>query len=100
MVIVATNILSDFGGGGCLLDEMSEASDAQLLREYAERGNEAAFREIVVRHTDAVYSAALRQVTSPDLACDVAQSVFTDLAHKAPSLSRTQDAKVSLLGWR
>ncbi len=44
---------------------MSEASDAQLLRDYAEHGNEAAFREIVERHTDAIYSAALRQVISP-----------------------------------
>jgi RNA polymerase sigma factor (sigma-70 family) len=78
---------------------MSGASDAQLLREYVEDGNEPAFREIVVRHTDAVYSAALRQVVSPDLARDVAQNVFTDLAHKAPSLSRTLDARASLLGW-
>ena len=78
---------------------MSEASDAQLLRDYVEHGHEAAFREIVVRHTDAVYSAALRQVRSPDLARDVAQSVFTDLARKAPSLARTLDAQASLLGW-
>ena len=92
-------ILSDYGIGGCLLGEMSEASDAQLLREYVEHGNEAAFREIVVRHTDAVYAAALRQVLSPDLARDVAQSVFTDLARKAPSLLRTLDARASLLGW-
>jgi RNA polymerase sigma factor (sigma-70 family) len=81
------------------MGEMTEASDAQLLRDYVEHGHEAAFREIVVRHTDAVYSAALRQVGSPDLARDVAQSVFTDLARKAPSLARTLDAKASLLGW-
>jgi RNA polymerase sigma factor (sigma-70 family) len=91
--------LSDFGIGGCLLGEMSEAADVQLLRNYVEHGNEAAFREIVVRHTDAVYSAALRQISSPDLARDVAQSVFTDLARKAPSLSRTLEASASLLGW-
>jgi RNA polymerase sigma factor (sigma-70 family) len=78
---------------------MSDASDVQLLRNYVEQGNEAAFREIVVRHTDSVYSAALRQINSPDLARDVAQSVFTDLARKAPSLSRTLEAKASLLGW-
>ncbi len=78
---------------------MSEASDAQLLREYVEHGNEAAFHEIVARHTDAVYSAAFRQVISPDLARDVAQNVFTDLARKAPSLSRTLEARASLLGW-
>lgn len=91
--------MSDLGGGGCLLGEMTEASDAQLLRDYVEHGHEAAFREIVVRHTDAVYSAAFRQVSSPDLARDVAQGVFTDLARKAPSLARTLDANTSLLGW-
>src|SRR5687767_2432180 len=78
---------------------MSEAPDGQLLREYAEHGDDAAFRKIVDRHTDAVYSAALRQVVSPDLARDVTQSVFTDLARKAPSLARTLDARSSLLGW-
>lgn len=78
---------------------MHEKSDAQLLREYAEHGNEAAFREIVVRHTDLVYSSALRQATSADLARDVAQSVFTDLARKAQSLARTLDENASLLGW-
>jgi DNA-directed RNA polymerase specialized sigma24 family protein len=57
--------------------EMQDKSDAQLLHAYAERGQETAFREIVTRHTDLVYSAALRQVNSPDLACDLAQSVFT-----------------------
>jgi RNA polymerase sigma factor (sigma-70 family) len=91
--------LSDFGIGGCLLGEMSEASDVQLLRNYVEHGNEAAFREIVVRHTDAVYSAALRQISSPDLARDVTQSVFTDLARKGRSLSRTLEGRASLLGW-
>ena len=81
------------------MGEMTEASDAQLLRDYADHGQEAAFREIVVRHTDAVYSAALRQVSSPDGARDVAQSVFTDLARKAPTLVRTLDTNASLLGW-
>jgi RNA polymerase sigma factor (sigma-70 family) len=81
------------------MGEMSEASDAQLLRAYVEHGHEAAFREIVIRHTDAVYSAALRQVNSPDLACDVAQSVFTDLARKAASLARMLETNASLIGW-
>ena len=36
--------LSDFRIGGCLLGEMSEASDAQLLREYVDPGqNRAGF---------------------------------------------------------
>src|SRR5262249_10854944 len=79
--------------------EMHEKSDAQLLREYAEEGNEGAFRELVARHTDLVYSAALRQVASPDVARDVAQSVFTDLARKARSLLQKGDLHYSLAGW-
>ena len=93
------NPLSDIGLGGCLIVEMHEKSDAQLLREYAEGGSEAGFREIVVRHTDVLYSAALRQVSSPDLARDVVQSVFTDLARNAQSLTRTPTGNSSLLGW-
>jgi len=78
---------------------MQNKSDAQLLRDYAEAGNEAAFRELVQRHTDFIYSAALRQVNSPDLACDIAQSVFTDLARKAKPLSEKAAANSSLAGW-
>jgi len=91
--------LSDFGSGGCLIGEMHELSDAQLLRDYAARGNENAFREIVNRHAALVYSSALRQVISPDLARDVAQSIFTDLARKAPALVETHTENSSLLGW-
>ena len=40
---------------------MHDESDAQLLREYAEHGNEAAFREIVGRHTDLVPHLSLKQ---------------------------------------
>jgi DNA-directed RNA polymerase specialized sigma24 family protein len=68
---------------------MHDQSDAHLLRTYAERGAEAAFAEIVARHTDLVYSAALRHVYSSDLARDVTQSVFTDLARKARTVSAT-----------
>src|SRR5262245_40577571 len=74
-------------------------SDAQLLREYAERANEAAFRESVFRHTDLVYSATLRQVSSLDLAGDVAQNVFTDLARKAGSVAKDLSENASLVGW-
>jgi hypothetical protein len=41
---------------------MHEKSDAQLLRDYAESVSEVAFRELVQRHTDFIYSAAMRQV--------------------------------------
>ncbi|MBL9127092.1 MAG: sigma-70 family RNA polymerase sigma factor, partial [Verrucomicrobiales bacterium] len=91
-------VVSEFGDGGCCLLEMSERSDMELLREYAEGGGEAAFREIVVRHTDLLYSAALRQVESPDQARDVLQNVFADLARKARFVSRTEREGSSLAG--
>jgi RNA polymerase sigma factor (sigma-70 family) len=78
---------------------MQTKSDIALLREYAEQGSEAAFTEIVSRHADLVYSAALRQVNSPDAARDVLQNVFTGLARAAQALSRAMDQDASLAGW-
>jgi RNA polymerase sigma factor (sigma-70 family) len=78
---------------------MQSKSDAQLLRDYAETGSEPAFGEIVTRHTDLVYSAALRQVLSSDLACDVTQNVFTSLARGARTLAGKLNPDASLAGW-
>ena len=63
--------------------------DASLLRAYAEQESEAAFTELVRRHLDIVYGAALRR-TGGDThsAADVAQQVFTNLARHARKLSR------------
>jgi len=63
--------------------------DATLLRDYAENGSEPAFAELVRRHVDLVYGAALRR-TSGDAhrAADAAQQVFTQLARHARALSR------------
>jgi len=78
---------------------MQPKSDAQLLREYAEHGAEPAFAEIVTRHTNLVYSAALRQVDSPDIAAEVAQRVFIELARGARLLTRRLAPEASLAGW-
>src|SRR2546425_13351375 len=78
---------------------MQPKSDAQLLREYAEHGAEAAFAEIVARHTNLVYSAALRQVDSPDIAAEIAQRGFIGLARGARTLSRKLADSASLAGW-
>src|SRR6266571_4070907 len=70
--------------------------DAQLLRRYTEEGAEPAFGELVTRHIDLVYSAALRVVGGDrHLAQDVTQTVFADLARKAGSLRRG----AVLAGW-
>jgi RNA polymerase sigma factor (sigma-70 family) len=70
--------------------------DAELLRHFAATNSEDAFAELVRRHVNLVYSAALRQVNGDEhLAKDVAQNVFTDLACKAGLLSRREN----LTGW-
>jgi RNA polymerase sigma factor (sigma-70 family) len=63
------------------------ATDLQLLARYTRHHAEDAFAEVVRRHLNLVYSAALRQVRSPQLAEEVAQSVFADLARSAASLA-------------
>lgn len=81
------------------MGEMNPKSDAQLLREYAGHGAEGAFAEIVHRHTSLVYSAALRQVNSPDVAAEVAQTVFVGLARGAGTLCPRLPEDASLAGW-
>ena len=62
--------------------------DATLLLRYAETGSDTAFTDLVHRHVDLVYRAALRR-TSGDThhAADIAQQVFTTLAREARQLT-------------
>lgn len=56
----------------------------ELLQSYARDGSESAFRELVRRYLDLVFSVAYRRVgADAHLARDVVQQVFTDLARKA-----------------
>jgi RNA polymerase sigma factor (sigma-70 family) len=88
-----------FCGGRLFNSEMQAKSDAQLLRQYAVEKSEPAFGEVVHRHADLVYSAAWRQVGSPDLAGEIAQRVFIDLARKGRSLAGSLREDASLAGW-
>src|SRR5689334_22302208 len=65
---------------------MTGFTDQQLLRSYSVEGSEAAFAELVERHIDFVYSAALRITRDPPLAEDVTQGAFVALAQAAGKL--------------
>jgi RNA polymerase sigma factor (sigma-70 family) len=67
-------------------------SDLDLLGQFAREKSQDAFTALVQRHVNLVYSAALRQVRSPQLAEEVAQSVFADLARNAAKLTSSGDA--------
>ena len=73
---------------------MAESRD--LLAQYVEKGSEEAFRTLVERYVNLVYATANRLVDgNSQLAEDVAQTVFIDLAQKARGFS----SGVMLGGW-
>lgn len=68
----------------------------QLIAAYARTGSEQAFRDLVTRYVNLVYSTALRLVGGDThLAEDITQTVFLHLAKKVHNLS----ADVRLGGW-
>jgi RNA polymerase sigma factor (sigma-70 family) len=69
--------------------------DMELVRQYADHRSEDVFAELVSRHANLVYSAALRRVGNRQLAEEITQAVFIILAQKATSL----DDKTILSGW-
>src|SRR5688572_10181134 len=69
--------------------------DHDLLREYAERSAEGAFRALVERHGGMVYGVARRLAGNEHAAAEITQSVFLALARKSSALPRS----VPLPGW-
>src|ERR1700744_4001385 len=68
----------------------------RLIAEYAASASEEVFRELVRLHVDLVYSTAIRVTRGEtQLAEDVTQTVFVDLARKA----RAFPAEIRLAGW-
>ena len=68
-------------------------SDRELLARYAAQSCEAAFRELVRRHSRMVWSACRRWLGDGHLAEDAAQATFVVLARKARRLK--EDAVIS-----
>ncbi|HXF10445.1 MAG TPA: TIGR03435 family protein [Desulfuromonadaceae bacterium] len=74
---------------------MFDENDMELVRRYANGKSEAAFGELVRRHLNLVYSAAMRYVRNPQDAEDIAQAVFVVLEKKAADLP----SRTILTGW-
>lgn len=75
---------------------MNTTDTGCLLRDYADTGSDTAFRELVGRYIDLVYSVASRRVDGDtQLAEEISQRVFIDLARKA----RMLPPEVFLGGW-
>src|SRR5262249_32055308 len=71
---------------GVVMLVIMTANDRDLLGQFTHEQSQAAFTELVNRHLNLVYSAAVRQVRSPQLAEEVCQSVVTNLACNADKL--------------
>ena len=74
---------------------MTDATDHELLRDFAASRSDDAFAQLVARHVDKVYTAARRQVRDPARAQDITQAVFVALARKAHAIDR----RVAIAGW-
>jgi RNA polymerase sigma factor (sigma-70 family) len=60
--------------------------DSQLLASYGHDPAAGALQELIKRHLDFVYAAALRQTRDPHLAQDVTQAVFLLFSQRASRL--------------
>src|SRR5207248_3741786 len=80
---------------GTSRDPMTPPRDNDLLSAYLATRDQDAFAQLVARHLDWIYSAALRLTRDRTLAEDVAQGVFLALSQKAAKLT----SHPNLAGW-
>ena len=86
--IAKNDFLADYEFRRVFIGGLMMTDSQQLLAAYVKTGSETAFRELLARYIDLVYSTALRLVQGDThRAEDVAQTVFTDLAREAHKLS-------------
>ncbi|HEY1629120.1 MAG TPA: sigma-70 family RNA polymerase sigma factor [Tepidisphaeraceae bacterium] len=62
--------------------------DHQLLEQFVAENSQAAFRQLVERHSHWLYSVCQRRLGDSALAEDATQAVFLALAKRAPQLLR------------
>ncbi len=58
-------------------------ADFELLRAFAQEGDQRALAEVIRRHLDLVYATALRKVVDAGAAEEISQNVFCALGRKA-----------------
>src|SRR5260221_12146528 len=83
------HFLADFPIGRVFNGELKITDSARVLAEYVRTGSDIAFRDLVTRYIDLVYSCAFRLLDGDAYRPkDVAQSVFLDLSKMASNISK------------
>ena len=70
------------------MNDFDITPDSDLLRAWAQRGDDAAFRALTERYAGMVYAVALRRLRDGELARDAAAEVFALMARKAATLTQ------------
>ena len=78
-----------------MTDRTARSEDNALLRRFADRQDEDAFRALVDKYAGVVYGVALRRTGKNEAAEEIAQNVFLALARKAGSIA----GRRALGGW-
>lgn len=84
--------------GAVSRDALASATDADLLRRFADTRDEVAFAELVHRHAPAVYALCRRHLTRPADLDDAFQATFVVLAQKAGTVAKPDKLSAWLCG--